>query len=155
MVGIGGGGGAPPIGGGGGPGGGGGAEPAGIGGGGGIPAGGAGLWTGESLLSIADKGLGGAIVPNKIEAKCLAPPCEGPSSSSEDESSESTTDQSSLPCRARVRADGTVGSFRVGAAALVAGSWVRRWNGFVDTSLVVLAGGGVLLLSCVANAIFL
>jgi hypothetical protein len=145
MLGIGGGGGAPPIGGGGGPGGGGGAEPAGIGGGGGMPAGGAGLAAGESLLSIEDNGRGGAIVPNKIEARCLAPPCVGASSSSEDESSESTTDQSSSSCRPRVRADGAAGSLNVGTAALVACSCVKRWNGFVDTSLVVLAGGGVLL----------
>lgn len=97
------------------------------------------------MLSIEDNGRGGAIVPNKIEARCLAPPCVGASSSSEDESSESTTDQSSSSCRPRVRADGAAGSLNVGTAALVACSCVKRWNGFVDTSLVVLAGGGVLL----------
>src|SRR5690242_19786141 len=140
MLGIGGGGG-PPIGGGGG------TEPAGMGGGGGIPAG-AGVWAGESLLSIDDSGRGGAIVPNKMEAKCLAPPCVGASSSSEDESSESTTDQSSSSCLPRVRAEGAAGSLNIGAAALVACSWVKRWNGLVDTSLVLLGGGGgVLLLS--------
>jgi hypothetical protein len=112
-----------------------------------MPAGGAGLAAGVSLLSIDDNGRGGAIVPNRIEAKCLAPPCVGASSSSEDESSESTTDQSSSSCRPRVRADGAAGSLNVGTAALVACSCVRRWNGFVDTSLVLLAGGGGVLFS--------
>lgn len=136
------------MGGGGGPGGGGGAVPAGIGGGGGIPAGGAGVEAGESLLSIDDRGRGGAIVPNKMEARCWAPPFVGFSSSSEDESSESTTDQSSSSCRPRVRADGAAGSLKVGAAALLACSCVKRWNGLVETSLVLLGGGGgVLLLS--------
>lgn len=41
----------------------------------GAPEAGADSWTGVSgLLSIADKGLGGAMVPNKMEANCLADP---------------------------------------------------------------------------------
>ena len=77
MLGIGGGGGAPPAGGGGGPGGGGGAPFEGIGGGGGMPAGGdvtAGLSARGLLLSIEESGRGGAMVPKRIEASCLAPP---------------------------------------------------------------------------------
>jgi hypothetical protein len=34
-----------------------------------------------SLLSMDDNGLGGAIVPNRIDAKCLADPAAGGSSS--------------------------------------------------------------------------
>lgn len=122
MAGIGGGGGAPPLGGGGGPGGGGGAPLEGKGGGGGIPAGDvtAGLSARGLLLSIEDRGRGGAMVPKSIEASCLAPPCEGPSSSSDEESSESTTDQSSSSCRPSLRADGALGSLKVGMAALLA-----------------------------------
>ena len=51
----------------------------------------------DFLSSIADRGLGGAIVPNSIEASCFALPPVGfsaSSSSSEDEV-ESTTDHSS------------------------------------------------------------
>ena len=56
------------------------------------------------LSSMADKGLGGAIVPNSMDASCFALPPVGfsvASSSSEDEV-ESTTDQSSSG-RARER----------------------------------------------------
>ena len=77
MLGIGGGGGAPPAGGGGGPGGGGGALFEGIGGGGGMPAGGdvtAGLSARGLLLSMEERGRGGAMVPNSMDASCLAPP---------------------------------------------------------------------------------
>ena len=55
------------------------------------------------LSSIADKGLGGAIVPNSIDASCFALPPVGfsaSSSSSEDEV-ESTTDHSSSSGRIR------------------------------------------------------
>lgn len=122
IVGIGGGGGAPPPKLGGAPGGGGGAEPDGIGGGGGMPVGEAtaGLSARGLLLSIEDRGRGGAIVPNRIEANCFAPPWDGPSSSSEEESSESTTDQSSSSCLPSLRAGGAEGSLKVGAVALFA-----------------------------------
>ena len=116
MDGIGGGGGAPVdgIGGGGGGGAAGAAstlssKPPGIGGAGegdmtalGGPAGLVGLAT-EGLSSIAERGRGGAIVPNSIDASCLALPpvgLSGPSSSSEDEV-ESTTDHSSSSGLAR------------------------------------------------------
>lgn len=122
-------GGAPAIPGGGGGGGAGGAPDGGIGGGGGAASGGppssklpgiGGAGGGEKavsatgaagllglsidfLSSIADRGLGGAIVPNRMDASCLALPPVGlsvSSSSSEDEV-ESTTDQSSSSGRAR------------------------------------------------------
>lgn len=76
VVGIGGGGGGPP------PGGGGAALP-GRGGGGGaaLPGRGGGIGgafgagdVGVDLLSIADNGRGGAIVPKRREASCFAPP---------------------------------------------------------------------------------
>jgi hypothetical protein len=126
LGGIGGGGGPAPGGGGGG---GGGAPIDGIGGGGGGPtpgmAGGGGGGAGggvaadenvslgvepreglvglkASLLSAAERGLGGAIVPNNMEASCRALPAPGPSSSSEESSlSEPTTDHSSSSGRTR------------------------------------------------------
>lgn len=110
-----------------------------MGGGGGIAAGEvtAGLSARSLLLSIEESGRGGAIVPNSNEASCFAPPC-GASSSSSEESSESTTDQSSSSWRPRVR----VGAADSLNAALLAFSCVKRWNGFVDTSLVLLGRGG-------------
>lgn len=57
----------------------------------------------DLISSIAESGRGGAMVPNSIEASCLAlPPVtwSGPSSSSE-EDVESTTDHSSSSCRRR------------------------------------------------------
>ena len=59
-----------------------------------------------ALSSIADKGLGGAIVPNRIEARCLALPRSGrsgSSSSDEEDSVESTTDHSSSSLRTLLR----------------------------------------------------
>lgn len=115
-LGIGGGGGAniPGIGGGGegGSGGGGGAPPLGIGGG---PGGGGGADVGlvtaglsglGLLFSILLSGLGGPIVPKRMEASCLALPAPGLSSSSSELSAESTTDQSSSSGRAREREGG-------------------------------------------------
>lgn len=116
MLGIGGGGGAPALGMGGGGGGALGdappkAEPEGIGGGGGVPVlsiGGAdgveGLSTGVlgiSFSSIAERGRGGAMVPNRMEARCLALPPVGWSISSSESSVESTTDHSSSSGRTR------------------------------------------------------
>jgi len=114
--GIGGGGGAPKVGMGGGGGGAANGGPSssklpGIGGGGGDKAGpvlgvgGAGLvgLPTDFFSSIADSGLGGAIVPNKMDASCFALPPLGLSalsSSSEDEV-ESTTDHSSSSGRTR------------------------------------------------------
>lgn len=109
------------------------------------------------LLSIDERGRGGAMVPKRMEASCLAPPWEGASSSSEDESSESTTDQSSSSWRPSLRAGGPEGSLKVGVTALLAFSCVRRWKGFVDTSLVLLGGGGgveAALFSWLDKAIF-
>lgn len=129
KVGIGGGAGGPAPGGGGGGGGGapgapipgigggGGAPVLGIGGGGGgaagAPALGAGDWavgdvtpglTGEKarVSSAAERGRGGAMVPNSIEASWRAFPAPGPSSSSDESSrSEPTTDHSSSSGRTR------------------------------------------------------
>ena len=70
------------------------------------------------LSSIADKGLGGAIVPKSMEASCFALPPVGllvSSSSSEDEA-ESTTDHSSSSGRTRD------GRFPVGVEARGGGS---------------------------------
>lgn len=90
--GIGGGGGAPGIGGGGGAppvgmGGGGGAPLDGIGGGGGASvSGGGAYWLGDLTagelgagdpVSMLDRGRGGAMVPKRIEARCLALPPPG------------------------------------------------------------------------------
>jgi hypothetical protein len=82
----------------------------------------AGLSARGLLLSIEDNGRGGAIVPNKSEARCFAPPW-GASSSSEDESSESTTDQSSSSCLPLAREGAATGSLY---ADLLAFSCVKR-----------------------------
>ena len=123
-------------------------KPPGIGGAGGggdiaapvLGVGGAGL-VGVSgfLSSIADRGLGGAIVPNKIDASCLALPPVGLSvSSSSSDEVESTTDHSSSSGRTRD------GLFPVGVDVRGGGSgcdfaasccWVRRWNGLVDSAV--------------------
>lgn len=89
----------------------------GIGGGGGGGAGGAALGAGESAVgdvtpgltgekarvsSAAERGRGGAMVPNSIEASWRAFPAPGPSSSSDESSwSEPTTDHSSSSGRTR------------------------------------------------------
>lgn len=116
MLGIGGGGGTPTLGMGGGGGGALGdappkADPEGIGGGGGVATlsvactdGVEGLSTGVlglSCSSIAERGRGGAMVPNRIEARCLALPPVGWSFSSSESSVESTTDHSSSSGRTR------------------------------------------------------
>lgn len=129
--GIGGGGGAPPAG----IGGGGGAPPSGIGGGGGAPPAGMGGGGGgeagegdvglESLFSMADIGRGGAMVPNRIDASCLALPPVGPWSSSSSSSLDSTTDQSSSSeGLARERPEGA-GSGR----AVLFSAFCMLWNG--------------------------
>ena len=96
--------------------------------------------------SMADIGRGGAIVPNRMDASCLALPPLGRSSSSSDESSDdSTTDQSSSSFgAARVRAGAADGSGR----AVLFCSVVMRWNGLVDwasagcgEAIAELAGG--------------
>ena len=91
------------------------------------------------LSSIAERGLGGAIVPNKIDASCLAlPPVGLSASSSSSDEVESTTDHSSSSGRTRD------GLFPVGVDAKGGGSgrdfaasccWVRRWNGLVDSAV--------------------
>lgn len=137
MPGIGGGGGAL------------GAPMLGIGGGGGGGAGGAELGPGESAVgevtpgltgekarvsSAAERGRGGAMVPNSIEASWRALPAPGPSSSSDESSrSEPTTDHSSSSGRTREGLE-PVGVVWTGSGALAAG---RRWNGFVSCA----AGG--------------
>lgn len=56
-----------------------------------------------SWSPVAERGLGGAMVPNRMEARCLAlpPPEVRSGSSSEEFSVESTTDHSSSSGRAR------------------------------------------------------
>lgn len=93
----------------------------------------------DFLSSIAESGLGGAIVPNSIDANCFAlPPVgfSGPSSSSEDEA-ESTTDHSSssgrvrdgrLPVGVEVKG-GNDSDFATSCCC------TRRWNGLVDSEL--------------------
>ena len=94
----------------------------------------------DFLSSSADIGLGGAIVPNSMDASCFALPPVGLSafsSSSEDEV-ESTTDHSSSSGRTRE------GRLPVGVDDRGGGRFwdfadscccVRRWNGFVDSTL--------------------
>lgn len=81
--------------------------------------------------SMAESGRGGPIVPKRMEARCFAePPVGASSSSSEELSSVSITDQSSLSSvfeRARVRD----WAGEVFAAAVPSWDW-RRWKGFVD-----------------------
>lgn len=163
ICGIGGGGGALPAGmggGGGAPilgiGGGGGAPPDGIGGGGGAPlfgiGGGGGATGGEANpedpgpgdaaagepVSIAESGFGGAIVPNKIDASCLALPPVGLSSSSSSSDEESTTDQSSSSLGFTVRrAETAAGS---GSAVFDASDCDILWKGFVSTAAGETAG---------------
>lgn len=158
------------MGGGGGPGGGGGAPAPGMGGGGGAPDSGMGGGGGVSLPGIAggggggaegpvwagagdagvepvfmlDSGLGGAIVPNRIDARCFALPLPTrlSSSSSDEDSSSSLFDHSSSSFgAARVRAGAAAGSGRVVLAASI--EPVFRWNGFVEALLSGLAGGDV------------
>lgn len=56
-----------------------------------------------------------------------------------------------------MRAEGAAGSLNVGVAALLAFSCVKRWKGLVETSLVLLGGGGGVdtLFSWFVIAIFL
>lgn len=93
------------------------------------------------LSSIADNGLGGAIVPNRIEASCFALPPVGlslPSSSSEDEvestvghsSSSGRTREGRLPVGVDVSGGGSAWDFADSCC------WLRRWKGFVDSPLV-------------------
>lgn len=147
VVGIGGGGGAPKLGIGGGGGGALGAPSRSDGGGIGGAEGGADGVDGLpnagdlELSSIADNGLGGAMVPNSMEANCLALPPVGLSSlSSSEELSpvESTTDHSSSSGRWRegrepvgVAVSGVGGGLAAASFSCCAAS---RWKGFVDTS---------------------
>ena len=96
---------------------------------------------GDLLSSMAESGrVGGAIVPNSIEASCLAlPPVSCSVSSSEESSVESTTDHSSSSGRTR---DGRLpaGVEDGGGNALAALSCcAKRWKGFVEVSLVLEA----------------
>jgi hypothetical protein len=152
--GIGGGGGAedPGIGGGGG-GGAAGAPDSGIGGGGGGGGGGGALGldakaagtdgrscTGVGgLLSVADNGRGGAMVPKRIDARCLAEPPVGPlpSSSLESSFSESATDHSSSSGRRR-----DCGPLYVGVSGFAASWCAIRWKGLVEESSLGTEAGG-------------
>lgn len=86
-------------------------------------------------LSIALKGRGGAIVPKRMLASCLAlPPPRGSSSSSSDSLSESAPDQSSSSGRRRDPPPVIAGVRGLAAVSC----WAMRWNGFVDS----FAAGG-------------
>lgn len=93
--------------------------------------------TGEkaALLSLAESGRGGAMVPKSMEANWRALPAPGPSSSSEESSlSEPTTDHSSSSGRTR-EGLAPVGWGCIGSGDLADCICGRRWNGFVDTSV--------------------
>lgn len=96
----------------------------------------------SGFSSIALNGRGGAIVPNKMLASCLALPPAALSSSSE-ELSDSATDQSSSSSGlARdLRSSGPgrgVGAVKADDDGFSCFScWARRWNGLVDWSSVV------------------
>ena len=76
-------------------------------------------------------GRGGAIVPNRIDARCFAEPACGPLSSSSSSSELSRTDHSSSSAGLDlVRLGAETGS---GKACILAMSCCeRRWNGFVS-----------------------
>lgn len=114
--------------------------------GGRVTGGGGGGATGLSCTGVADfeadlsssmalRGRGGAMVPNRMLASCLALPPVGRSSSSSDESaSEPAADQSSSSSgRARVLRSKGAAPVKVG---LMGSCCVKRWNGFVDWAVV-------------------
>lgn len=124
-MGNGGGGGALPVG----RGGGGGAPEEGIGGaGGGLAVALTGLCVDGVLLSIDERGRGGAIVPKSRDASCFAPPPGRLSSSSSELSPSVSPPEPQSSESARTRAA------RVEAVGASVGAWVSRWNGFVETS---------------------
>ena len=90
--------------------------------------------SGDFAWSDALRGLGGAMVPKRMEARCLALVPVGRSSSSEEEegsSVESRTDHSSSSGRTREGRD------EGGEEEVEGGSWwVRRWKGLVECSVV-------------------
>lgn len=91
---------------------------------------------GDLAVSMALRGRGGAMVPKRMEASCLALPPTGRSSSSEEEGSslESTTDHSSSSGRTREGRE-PVGVEEKGGRDLAFSCWVRRWKGLVETSV--------------------
>lgn len=87
---------------------------------------------GGLLSSCADCGLAdpaGAMVPNRMLARCFALPPTGASSSSLSLSSLSLSalDHSSLSCRRR-----DCGPVKVGMMGRAASCWAIRWNGLVE-----------------------
>lgn len=75
-----------------------------------------------SLSSMAERGRGGAMVPNRMEARCLAlPPVVRSGSSSDESSVESTTDHSSSSGRTRE------GRWPVGVEERDGGKWGWGW----------------------------
>lgn len=98
-----------------------------------------GLAVGDLAVSMALRGRGGAMVPKRMEASCLALPPVGRASSSEEESGsslESTTDHSSSSGRTREGRELPVGvEERGGKALAVFSCWVRRWKGLVEISV--------------------
>lgn len=93
----------------------------------------------DGLLSIADNGRGGAMVPKRMDARCLADPPVGASSPSSLESSlsDSATDHSSSSGRLR-----DWGPVYVCVSGCAASCCAMRWNGLVDESSFGAAGGG-------------
>lgn len=95
---------------------------------------------------MALRGRGGAMVPKRMEASCLALPPVGRASSSEEsgESLESTTDHSSSSGRTREGREPVGVEEKGGGGALVVVScWVRRWKGLVEISVVEVVVEGV------------
>jgi hypothetical protein len=93
----------------------------------------------DGLLSIADNGRGGAMVPKRMDARCLADPPVGPSSPSSLESSlsDSAADHSSSSGRLR-----DWGPVLVCVSGFAASCCAMRWNGLVDDSSFGADGGG-------------
>jgi hypothetical protein len=126
-----------------------GAPKPGIGGGGGAEvdsnapgAGGASCTGVAGLLSMLESGRGGAMVPKRMEASCLADPPPGRSSSSSSLSSLSdpAADHSSSSGRRR-----DCGPVTVGVNGFALSCWAMRWNGFVDGRLSAGGAGGAVV----------
>lgn len=112
----------------------------GIGGGGGASCG-TGVEGFESVLSMAESGRGGAMVPKRIEASCLALPAPVGALDSESDSSslsEPAADHSSSSGRRR-----DCGPVKEGESGLAASCWAILWKGLVEGRALegVSAGG--------------
>lgn len=89
------------------------------------------------LLSIADRGLGGAIVPKSRDASCLAEPPVGPSSSSLSSLSDPAADHSSSSLRRR-----ETGPVIAGVKGLAGSCCANLAKGLVEDNSFGAAGIG-------------